>query len=57
MKFLMSDVYDYLMENKFSIGTNFCNEFPKSWIDDDKGVIYLAKNSSEPIYKLNIEKV
>jgi hypothetical protein len=49
--FLMQDVYDYLMENDFSIGTNFVDEFPKSWIDEENGVIYLAKKAVSPFIK------
>lgn len=54
---LMDDVYDYLMENGFNIGTNFVDEFPESWIDNDSGVIYLAKNSGVALYKLTMEKL
>lgn len=57
MQFLMSDVYDYLFENDFSIGTNFCEEFPASEIDEEKGVIYLAKVAGAPLYKITMEKV
>lgn len=57
IQFLMDDVYDYLMENEFNIGTNFVDEFPESWIDNENGVIYLAKNSGVAIYKLTLEKV
>lgn len=53
---LMDDVYDYLMENDFSIGTNFVEEFPDSWIDCEAGVIYLAKGKT-PAFKLTIEAV
>jgi hypothetical protein len=57
MNFLMSDIYDYLMENEFSIGTNFVNEFPETWSDDEEGVIYLAKNSGVALYKITMERV
>lgn len=57
MKYLMSDVYDYLFENDFSIGTNFCDEFPDSAIDEEAGIIYLAKKPGEFIYKIKMEKV
>ena len=56
MKFLMNDVYDYLMENEFSIGTNFVEEFPNTWIDEDEGVIYLSKDEAA-LYKITIQKV
>ena len=55
--FLMSDVYDYLMENDFSIGTNFVDEFPESWSDEENGVIYLAKKSGVALYKITMERV
>lgn len=54
---LIDDVYDYLMENDFNIGTNFVDEFPESWIDNEYGVIYLAKTSGVALYKLTMEKV
>lgn len=54
---LMDDVYDYLMENDCFIGTNFVDEFPESWIDDENGVIYLAKNSGVAIYKITMERL
>ena len=57
MNALIDDVYDYLMENDFSIGTNFVDGFPESWIDNDNGVIYLAKNSGVALYKLTMEKL
>jgi hypothetical protein len=53
--FLMEDVYDYLMENGFNIGTNFRDEFPDSYIDSDKAVIYLK--GSDKQYKLLIKEV
>ncbi len=55
--FLMQDVYDYLMENHASIGTNFVDEFPETWADDDNGVIYLAKTSGVALYKITMERV
>lgn len=54
---LIDDVYDYLMENDASIGTNFVYEFPESWSDSDDGAIYLAKNSGVALYKLTMEKL
>ena len=53
----MSDIYDYLMENEFNIGTNFLHEFPETWIDEENGVIYLAKKTDLALYKISIEKV
>jgi len=57
MKHLMSDIYDYLMENEFNIGTNFLHEFPETWIDEKNGVIYLAKKNDLALYKITIERV
>lgn len=57
MNFLMSDIYDYLFENEQNIGTNFCEEFPASDIDEENGVIYLARVAGSPIYKITIERV
>lgn len=57
MKYLMSDVYDYLFENDFSIGTNFCDEFPESWIDEETNTVYLAKKEGIALYKITLEKV
>ena len=54
--FLMEDVYDYVMENDFNIGTNFRDEFPESWIDSSKGIIYLAKDEQKPLFTLKIER-
>jgi hypothetical protein len=53
--FLMEDVYDYLMENGFNIGTNFKDTFPDSYIDSEKAVIYLK--GSEGNYKLLIKEI
>jgi hypothetical protein len=51
----MSDVYDYLMENDQNIGTNFIDEFPATWVDDEKGIIYLAKNEGISLFKIRME--
>ena len=55
--FLMSDAYDYLMENTQHIGTNFVDEFPASWIDEDSGTIYLAKNNDNALFKITMERL
>lgn len=54
-QFLMSDVYDYLMENGQSIGTNFLDTFPETWIDEGNGVIYLAKKNNVALFKITME--
>jgi len=55
--FLMSDTYDYLMENGQNIGTNFADEFPASWIDEASGTIYLAKEQDKDLFKITMEKL
>ena len=55
--FLMSDVYDYLFENPQFIGTNFCDEFPESYIDEDDGIVYLCKKPQTPLFKITMEKL
>jgi len=54
---ILNDVYDYLFENDESIGTNFYDEFPSSWIDNDNAIIYLAKNDGIVLFKIKIERV
>lgn len=34
--FLMDDIFDYLMENNETIGTNIKDEFKDCWIDCEK---------------------
>lgn len=42
---LLNDVFDYLMENPFDIGTNFKDEFPNSYFDEkNKKIILIDKN-------------
>lgn len=38
---LLNDIYDYIFENDFNIGTNFLEEFPDSFIDSANARIYL----------------
>ena len=38
---LISDVYDYIFGNPHSIGTDFIEEFPNSYVDEDNAKIYL----------------
>ena len=54
---ILNDVYDYLFENDENIGTNFYDEFPSSWIDNDNAIIYLAKNDGVVLFKIKIERV
>jgi hypothetical protein len=52
---IIEDVYDYLFENDFDIGTNFLDEFPNSFIDRANARIYL---NSETLgnYVVKIER-
>lgn len=54
---IANEVYDYLMENDFNIGTNFVDEFPSSWVDCVNACIYLATEENKPLFKIKIEKV
>jgi hypothetical protein len=53
---LIEDIYDYLFENDFEVGTNFLEEFPISFIDRANARIHL---NSETLgnYIVKIEKV
>mgnify|MGYP006274343513 CR=1 FL=1 len=53
---LMEDIYDYLMENDYQIGTNIVEEFEQSWIDCEKGIIYLQGSKTLPNFRLTIEQ-
>jgi hypothetical protein len=52
---LIEDIYDYLFENDFEVGTNFLDEFPNSFIDRANARIYL---NSETLgnYIIKIER-
>lgn len=54
--FLMGDIYDYLMENDSTIGTNIKDEFSDTWIDCEKGIIYLHGSKNLPNFKLIIKE-
>lgn len=56
-KFLMSDIYDYLMENHITIGTNIKDEFTDTYIDCENGVIYLQGSSTLPSFKLTLTEL
>lgn len=53
---LIDDVYDYLFENNFNIGTNFLDEFKDSYVDSANACIYL-KSETLGEFKIKIERV
>lgn len=53
---LINDVYDYLFENDSSIGTNFADEFPDSYIDTQHMCIYLDSEELG-LFKLTLERI
>ena len=53
----MSDIYDYLMENHITIGTNIKDEFTDTYIDCENGVIYLQGSSTLPSFKLTLTEL
>lgn len=55
--FLMDDIFDYLMENSASIGTNIREEFTECWIDCERAIIYLGGSKNLPKFKLTIQEV
>jgi hypothetical protein len=55
--FLMDDIYDYLMENHASIGTNIKEEFSDCSIDCERAIIYLGGSKNLPKFKLTIEEI
>jgi len=54
--FLANDVYDYLMENGQNM-MNMVDEFPNSWVDCEKSIIYLARDEDKPIFKITVSKI
>lgn len=54
--YLMDDVFDYLMENHSTIGTNIKEEFTDSWIDCENGVIHLSGSKTLPSFKITIQE-
>jgi len=53
MIYLMSEVYDHLMQNHTMV--DFVDSFPESWIDEEEGEIYLAKKSGVALFKIKME--
>ena len=43
---LLNDIFDYIMENDYNIGTNFREEFPNTYFDEkNEQIIILDKNN------------
>lgn len=53
MTYLMSEVYDHLMQNHTMV--DFVDSFPESWIDEEEGEIYLAKKVGVALFKIKME--
>ena len=53
---VIDNVYDYLFENSKFIDLNFCDVFPDSYVDENEGVIYLARKATT-YFKIKIEEV
>ena len=53
---LIEDVYDYLFENDFDIGTNFLDEFKDSYVDSANACIYL-KSETLGEFKIKMERI
>jgi hypothetical protein len=55
LKFIADEVYDILFENN-TVQLNLPRNFPESWIDCDKGIIYLEGNPELGSYKITVER-
>jgi hypothetical protein len=51
---LLNDIFDYLFENDFDIGTNFKNDFPKSYFDEKNNKIVLIDKNNSFIASINL---
>lgn len=56
MRALMSCVYDYIFKNDYANMTDFCTEFPDSFVDFSAGVIYLNGSNKLPPLKITIQE-
>ncbi len=56
MRSLMSCVYDYIFKNDAYKLTDFCAEFPDSFVDFSAGVIYLNGSDKLPPLKITIQE-
>jgi len=54
---VIEDIYDHIFKNDQFTLTDFPDEFPASWIDNDNATIYLAKNEGVELFKIKIYKV
>lgn len=52
----MDDIFDYLMENDQTIGTNIREEFADCSIDCERAIIYLRGSKNLPDFKITIEE-
>jgi hypothetical protein len=51
---LLNDIFDYLFENYFDIGTDFKNNFPKSYFDEKNNKIVLIDENNNFIASINL---
>jgi hypothetical protein len=50
-------IYDDLFKNTLHGNLDFIKEFPASYVDFNKAVIYLAKEEGKELFKIKIERV
>ena len=50
-------IYDDLFKNTQYKNLDFIKEFPASYVDFNKAVIYLAKEDGIELFKIKIERV
>jgi hypothetical protein len=55
-RFLIDQIYDFLMENSYE-RLDFVKNFPNSYIDFGKSEIYLQGSDSLKSYKLTLEEI
>jgi hypothetical protein len=44
---LLNDIFDYIMENDYNIGTNFRAEFPNTYFDEENEQIVILDKRNE----------
>jgi hypothetical protein len=54
---VLENVYDHIFKNDQYDLTDFCADYPASWIDNANAVIYLGVDEDKPLYKIKIERV
>lgn len=52
---LLNDIFDYLFENYFNIGTSFKNNFPNSYFDESNNKIVLVDENNKIIGYINLK--